>query len=67
MFAAAGRPQPNTLPATTLSTEPYSSITVVSSLQEALNLDTHRNCLFLSKDGELRTECRKVEFSTGWR
>ena len=27
-----------------------------------LNLDTYLICLFLSKDGELRTKCRKVQF-----
>ena len=40
----------------------YRSITVVPTLDEASNLNTYRNCLFLSKDGELRTECRKVQF-----
>ena len=40
------------------STGPYSPITVVLTLESAFNLDLCN----LSKDGELRTECRKVQF-----
>ena len=40
VFAAAGSPQPNTLPATTPSTELHSSITVVTTLKRAFSLDT---------------------------
>ena len=47
-----------------LSTEPFRSITVVLALESASNLDTYRICLFLSKDGERRTECREVQFAT---
>ena len=44
-----------TLPATTLSTELYSSIPIAPTLVRAFILDTYGNCLFLSKDVELRT------------
>ena len=56
------------LPATTLSTETHSSTTVVTTLERAFNLDTCTICLFLSRDGERRPECRKVQchhFSMG--
>ena len=49
------------LPATTLSTETYSSTTVVTTLERAFNLHTCIVCLFLSRDGERRPECRKVQ------
>ena len=45
------------LDATTPSTELHISITVVTTLERAFNLDT----MFLSKDGERRTESRKVQ------
>ena len=57
--ATAGRLQPHTLPATTVSTEPYRSITVVLIPERAFNLDTCRNCLSLSK-GELCIDAGKV-------
>ena len=44
------------------STEPYSSITEVPILERAFDLDTDTIWFFLSKDNELRTECRKVQF-----
>ena len=43
------------LDATTPSNELYSSKTIVPTLERAFNLDTPKNCLFLSKDGELCT------------
>ena len=49
------------LPATTLSTEPYSSITAVFTLERALNGDKHTICMFLGKDGERRIEHTMVE------
>ena len=42
-------------------TEPYSSITVVSTLERAFNLDTCIAGLSLSKNDELHIECRKVQ------
>ena len=41
---------------TTPSTGTYSSVAVVITLERAFNLGTWINCLFLSKDGEPRTE-----------
>ena len=46
------------------STELCSSILVVSTLEGAFNLETLRNCLFLSGDIERRTECKKVQLRT---
>ena len=43
------------LDATTPSTEPYSSKTVVTTLESII-------CLFLCKDSERRTEYRTVQF-----
>ena len=40
----------------------FSSITVVPTLESAFKLETCLICVFLSKDGELRTECRDVQF-----
>ena len=40
----------------------FSSITVVPTLESAFKLETFLICVFLSKDGELRTECRDVQF-----
>ena len=53
-----------TLPATIPSTVPHGSITVVPTLERAFNLDIKINSLFLSKDGELLTECRKCNSDT---
>ena len=39
-----------------------SPITGVPTLESAFKLETFLNCVFLSKDGELRTECRDVQF-----
>ena len=39
----------------------FSSITVVPTLASAFKLETFLICVFLSKDGERRTECRKVQ------
>ena len=44
------------LPATTHSIEPCSSITVT------FNLDANMYCMFLGKEGEHCTECRKVQY-----
>ena len=38
----------------------FSSITVVPTLESAFKLETLLICVFLSKDGELRTQCRDV-------
>ena len=43
-----------------VSLGPNSSITIVFTLERALNLDTKIICMFLGEDGEQRTECRKV-------
>ena len=40
----------------------FSSITVVPTLESAFKLETFLICVFLSKDCELRTECRDVQF-----
>ena len=47
---------------TTPTTEPDCSVTLVRILERALSLDNHENCLFFGKDGEVRTECWKVQF-----
>ena len=47
-FRLAASPQPNTLPAATLSTD---SITAVITLVSAFNFDIDIICLFLSNDG----------------
>ena len=57
------RPPPNMLQATRLSTESFSSITVVPTYESAFNFDTDIICLFLSKDGAHNAECRKVQQS----
>ena len=54
--------QSATLPTTTLSPELYSSIPIAPTLVRTFNLDTYGNCLFLRKDVELRTKCRKMQF-----
>ena len=54
MFAAAHRTA--TLSATAPSTETYSSVTVVTTLERALHVDTCIICLSLSRDCELCTE-----------
>ena len=41
-----------TLPAIIPSAEPYSQITVVTTLEGAFNLDTNMNCTFRGKDGD---------------
>ena len=58
--------------ATTLSTGPYSSATVVFTLEGDFNLDTSINCIFPDKDDELLFESRKdvvdfhaIELKTG--
>ena len=40
----------------------FSSITVVLTLESAFKLETFLIRVFLSKDGELRTECRDMQF-----
>ena len=40
----------------------FSSITVVPTLESVFKLETFLICVFLSKDGELRIECRDVQF-----
>ena len=40
----------------------FSSITVVPTLESACKLETFLICVFLSKDGDLRTESRDVQF-----
>ena len=50
--------------ATTPLTELHSSIIVMTTLERAFNLDICTICLGLSKDGERRTECRRVNFAT---
>ena len=40
----------------------FSSITVVLTLESPIKLETFLICVFLSKEGELRTECRDVQF-----
>ena len=47
------------LDATTPSTEPRSSKTVVTTIEKVLNLDTCIICVFLG-DVLLRTKCRQV-------
>ena len=64
VFAAAGSPQPNTLPVTTPLTELHSSILAVSNLERAFNLDTCIISLSLSGDIERRPECKKVQIRT---
>ena len=48
--------------ATTPSAETYSSVTVVSTLEGAFDLEII--CLFLGKNGECRTECGKINVAT---
>ena len=47
--------------ATILSTEPHISITVVFTLERAVNLDTNMNCMFMGKDSELHTSASPRE------
>ena len=37
-------------------------MTMVTTIESAFNLDTCAICLFVSKDGERRSVCRKVQF-----
>ena len=50
-----------TPPATTLPTETYSSVTVITTFERAVNLDTCIICQLLSRDSGRRPECRKVQ------
>ena len=43
------------------STETYSSVKVVTTIESAFDFDTDVICQFQSKDGEHCTECRKVQ------
>ena len=43
-----------------LPVEETKTITAVSTLERASDLDTQRNSLFLSKDGELLVGCKNV-------
>ena len=43
------------------STDTSSSITVVSTLEGALNLDTCKICLFLCWKIKCRTKCRRMQ------
>ena len=52
----------NPLHTTTPSAEPRISVMVAPTFGCAINLETNVICLFLSKDGELRTEYRRVQF-----
>ena len=53
--------QRGTATATTLSTRPHSSITLVFTLERAFNLDTSMICIFLDKDCEHLIESKKVQ------
>ena len=44
------------------STETYSSVKVVTTIDQVFALDTCTICLFLSKDGEDSSEYRKVQY-----
>ena len=62
LHRCTGRNASNTLEAITPSAEPSIPITVVPTLERDFNLETDVICLFLSKEGELLTESKKVQF-----